>query len=102
MARSPGRALAAALAIYPSAPVERPHWERFHLCGVVDRRPRLGADPGCDQNRGRGGLCPAGRRATGSAHAEVMAQSPSLADKVARSTTESTLEEIASEVAGVV
>jgi len=36
------------------------------------------------------------------AKAEVMAQSPSLADKVARSTTESTLEEIASEIARVV
>jgi hypothetical protein len=34
--------------------------------------------------------------------AEVVAQSPSLADKVARSTTDSTLEEIAAEIAKVV
>lgn len=34
--------------------------------------------------------------------AEVMAQSPSLADKVARSTSESTLEEIASEIVDIV
>jgi hypothetical protein len=34
--------------------------------------------------------------------AEVMAQSPSLADKLARSTTDSTLEEIAAEIAEVV
>jgi hypothetical protein len=34
--------------------------------------------------------------------AEVMAQSPSLADKVARSTAENTLEEIAAEVAQLI
>ncbi len=34
--------------------------------------------------------------------AEVMAQSPSLADKLARSTTDSTLEEIAAEIAEVI
>jgi hypothetical protein len=34
--------------------------------------------------------------------AEVMAHSPSLADKLARSTSDSTLEEIAAEIAEVV
>lgn len=34
--------------------------------------------------------------------AEVIGYSPSLADKLARSTTEATLDEIAEEVAGVV
>lgn len=67
---------------------------RHHLAGPVKVPLRMPKAP----NR----PCPkasAGNRLT---RAEVMAYSPSLADKLARSTTHSTLEEIAVEIAKVV
>jgi len=64
------------------------NWAQYELDGLVTRSVD-----------GSQVLLPLWHRLT---KAEVMAYSPSLADKLARSTSESTLEEIAAEIAGVV
>lgn len=64
------------------------NWTQYELDGLVTRSvdgPQV--------------LLPLWHRLT---KAEVMAKSPSLADRLARSTTDSTLEEIAAEIAEVV
>lgn len=63
-------------------------WPQYELDGLVTR-----------QNSGEQQMLPIWHGIT---KAEVMAQSPSLADKVARSTAQFTIEEIADEIAGVV
>jgi hypothetical protein len=64
------------------------NWAQYELDGLVTR------SVGGDQV-----LLPLWHKIT---KAEVMGQSPSLADKVARSTTDSTLDEIATEIAEIV
>lgn len=64
------------------------NWTQYELDGMVTRNVS-----------GEQVLLPLWHKIT---KAEVMKQSPSLADKVARSTTDSTLEEIATEIAEVV
>jgi hypothetical protein len=64
------------------------NWAQYELDGLVTRSVD-----------GSQVLLPIWHRLT---EAEVMAYSPSLADKLARSTTDSTLEEIAAEIAQVV
>lgn len=63
-------------------------WPQYELDGLVTR-----------QNSGEQQMLPIWHGIT---KAEVMGQSPSLADKVARSTAQFTIEEIADEIAGVV
>jgi hypothetical protein len=64
------------------------NWAQYELDGLVTRSVD-----------GSQVLLPLWHRLT---RAEVMAHSPSLADRLARSTTDSTLEEIAAEIAEVV
>lgn len=64
------------------------NWTQYELDGLVTRSVD-----------GSQVLLPLWHKVT---KAEVMAQSPSLADKLARSTSDSTLEEIAAEIAGIV
>jgi len=71
-----------------SNPFFAKNWAQYELDGLVTR------SVGAEQV-----LLPLWHKIT---KAEVMAQSPSLADKVARSTTDSTLDEIAAEIAEIV
>ncbi|MDV8022200.1 DUF1883 domain-containing protein [Rhodococcus sp. IEGM 1330] len=71
-----------------SAPFFAKNWTQYELDGLVTRSVS-----------GEQVLLPLWHKIT---KAEVMAQSPTLADKVARSTTDSTLEEIAAEIAAVI